>query len=90
VSLSGILEPGSPWENWYLESLEGKFRDELPNGEIFDTLLEAQVLVERWRKHYNAERPHSSLGNLTPETFADRAVFTATAPSAKEETWVCG
>ncbi len=44
------IEPGSPWENGYLESFNGKLRDELLNGEIFDTLLEAQVLVERWRR----------------------------------------
>ena len=56
------IEPGSPWENGYLESFNGKLRDELLNGEIFDTLLEAQVLVERWRRHYNTVRPHSALG----------------------------
>jgi putative transposase len=48
------IEPGSPWENGYVESFNGKLRDELLNPEIFDTLLEAQVLVERWRRHYNA------------------------------------
>ena len=60
------IEPGSPWENGYIESFNGKLRDELLNGEIFDTLLEAQVLIERWRMHYNTKRPHSSLGYLQP------------------------
>ena len=60
------IEPGSPWENGYIESFNGKLRDELLNGETFDTVLEAQVLVERWRRHYNAVRPHSSLGYRPP------------------------
>jgi putative transposase len=60
------IEPGSPWENGYIESFNGKLRDELLNREIFDTLFEAQVLVERWRRHYNADRPHSSLGYRPP------------------------
>ena len=60
------IEPGSPWENGYIESFNGKLRDELLNGEMFDTVLEAKVLVERWRQHYNAVRPHSSLGYRPP------------------------
>ena len=60
------IEPGSPWENGYIESFNGKLRDELLNLEIFDTLLEAQVLIERWRKEYNTIRPHSSLGYVPP------------------------
>jgi len=65
------IEPGSPWENGYVESLNGKLRDELLNREIFETLLEAQVLIERWRVEYNTFRPHSSLGYkpLAPEAF---------------------
>jgi putative transposase len=61
-----FIEPGSPWENGYIESFNGKLRDELLNGEVFETLLEAQVLIERWRKHYNAVRPHSALGYRPP------------------------
>ena len=61
-----FIEPGSPWENGYNESFNGKLRDELLNGEIFFTLKEAQVLVERWRQHYNTIRPHSSLGYKPP------------------------
>ncbi|HUU36722.1 MAG TPA: IS3 family transposase [Candidatus Desulfaltia sp.] len=60
------IEPGSPWENGYVESYIGKLRDELLNGEILDTLMEAKVLVEGWRKEYNRFRPHSSLGYRPP------------------------
>ena len=60
------IEPGSPWENGYNESFNGKLRDELLNGEIFYTLKEAQVLIEQWRRHYNTIRPHSSLGYRPP------------------------
>jgi putative transposase len=61
-----FIEPGSPWENGYIESFNGKMRDELLNGEIFDTILEARVITERWRKTYNTVRPHSSLGYRPP------------------------
>ena len=61
-----FIEPGSPWENGYNESFNGKLRDELLNGEIFFTLTEAQVLIEQWRIHYNTIRPHSSLGYRPP------------------------
>ena len=61
-----FIEPGSPWENGYVESFNGKLRDELLNGEIFYTLKEAEVLIERWRKQYNRVRPHSSLGYRPP------------------------
>ena len=60
------IEPGSPWENGYIESFNGKLRDELLEREIFDTLLEAKVLIERWRHEYNTIRPHSSLGYRPP------------------------
>ncbi len=61
-----FIEPGSPWENGYIESFNGKMRDELLNREIFYTLLEAQILIERWREEYNHHRPHSSLGYRPP------------------------
>ncbi len=61
-----FIEPGSPWENGYIESFNGKLRDELLNVEVFDTLLEAKVLIERWRWEYNTIRPHSSLGYRPP------------------------
>lgn len=57
-----FIERGSPWENGYVESFNGKMRDELLNGEIFYTLDEARVLIEVWRKEYNQVRPHSALG----------------------------
>ena len=60
------IEPGSPWENGYVESFNGKLRDELLNVEIFETLLEAKVLIEAWRVEYNTVRPHSSLGYKPP------------------------
>lgn len=60
------IEPGSPWENGYIESFNGKLRDELLNGEIFDTVIEARIIIERWRKQYNTKRPHSSLGYRPP------------------------
>jgi putative transposase len=61
-----FIEPGSPWENGYIESFNGKLRDELLAREIFYTLLEAKVLVERWRQHYNWIRPHSALDYHPP------------------------
>lgn len=61
-----FIEPGCPWENGYVESFNGKLRDELLNREIFYTLHEARVLIERWRHHYNTKRPHSSLGYRSP------------------------
>lgn len=60
------IEPGSPWENGYIESFNGKLRDEVLNRELFDTIFEAKVLVERWRREYNYIRPHSSLGYRPP------------------------
>ena len=60
------IEPGSPWENGYIESFNGRMRDELLNREIFYSLNEAKVLIEMWRKHYNTIRPHSALGYRPP------------------------
>lgn len=60
------IEPGSPWENGYIESFNGKLRDELLNGELFYTLWQAQVVIERWRQAYNQVRPHSALGYRPP------------------------
>ena len=63
---SAYIVPGSPWENAYCESFNGRFRDELLNGEIFYSLKEAQIIIEQWRKHYNTKRPHSALGYRPP------------------------
>ena len=60
------IHPGSPWENGYIESFNGRLRDEFLNGELFYTLFEAQVLIERWRHYYNTKRPHSSLAYRAP------------------------
>ena len=68
-----FIEPGSPWENGYIESFNGKMRDELLNREIFTTLTEAKVLIEQWRREYNQVRPHSSLGYRPP---APEAILT--------------
>lgn len=70
-----FIEPGSPWENGYIESFNGKVRDELLAGEIFYSLKEAQVIIEQWRWHYNQIRPHSALGYKapTPVTFLPAA-----------------
>jgi putative transposase len=60
------IEPGSPWENGYCESFNSKLRDEFLNSEIFYSMKELRVLAERWRRHYNTVRPHSSLGYRPP------------------------
>ena len=63
---TAYIEPGSPWENGYIESFNARLRDELLNGEIFYSLNEAQIVIEGWRCHYNTIRPHSSLGYQPP------------------------
>ena len=87
-SQTAYIEPGSPWENGYCESFNSKLRDELLNGEIFYSLAEAQVLIEAWRRHFNAVRPHSSLGYRppAPETIIPRGgtvVPWASAPAVE-------
>ncbi len=81
-----FIEPGSPWENGYVESFNGKLRDELLDREIFYTLWEAKVLIECWREHYNRVRPHSSLGYLppAPEAIAFEALAAGCAPPAAD------
>ena len=65
-SKTAYIAPGSPWENGYVESFNARLRDELLNGEIFYSLREAQIIIESWRRHYNAVRPHASLGYKPP------------------------
>src|SRR5277367_2311450 len=77
---TAYIEPGSPWENGYCESFNGKPRDELLNSEIFYTLKEAQIMIEVWRQHYNKVRPHSSLGYRPP---APEAIVWPTKPVAQ-------
>ena len=76
---TAYIEPGSPWENGYCESFNGKLRDELLNGEIFYTLKEAKIVIEAWRRHYNTIRPHSSLGYRPPAP----EVLTSARPTAQ-------
>ena len=84
-----FIEPGSPWENGYVESFNGKLRDELLAREQFDTLLEAKVLIERWRRHYNTARPHSSLGYRSPAPEAIQpASFASATPQRTKQAGV--
>ncbi len=88
-----FIEPGSPWENGYIESFNGKLRDELLNGEIFYTLHEAGTLIEWWRKEYNEFRPHSSLGYRAPAPVAIRPAGAVFAPLRRPQLapdWVPG
>jgi putative transposase len=71
-SATVYIEPGSPWENPWIESFNGRVRDELLNIEEFGSLTEARIVIEDWRNEYNTWRPHSSLGGLTPAEYAAR------------------
>ncbi len=75
-----FIDPGSPWQNAWIESFNGRFRDEFLNGRHFDNLLEARVLIEDWRIDYNVNRPHSAHGGLPPAEFA--AKWTINQPRA--------
>jgi transposase InsO family protein len=86
---TAYIAPGSPWENGYIESFNARLRDELLDGEIFYTLKEAQIVIESWRRHYNAVRPHASLDYKppAPEVFVPAlaawpSARTRTAPTA--------
>ena len=81
------VEPGSPWENGYIESFHGRLRDELLNRELFYSVSEAKVLAEDWRLDYNHHRPHSSLDYKTPAAFAATCIASASAtPSPRQYT----
>jgi putative transposase len=73
-----FIDPGSPWQNAWIESFNGRFRDELLNGWQFDSLLEARVIIEDWRTDYNWKRPHTAHGDLTPGEYATK--WTTTNP----------
>lgn len=79
------IAPGSPWENPYIESFNGKFRDECLNREIFRNGAEARLIMEAWREEYNQRRPHSALGYLTPSEFAAKPPVDCAGPAAPEE-----
>jgi len=79
------IEPGSPWENGYIESFHSRLRDELLNRELFYSVKEAKVLVENWRMDYNHHRPHSSLGYITPAAFAATCIPSVSASPRPQE-----
>uniref|UniRef100_UPI0005628BE5 integrase core domain-containing protein n=1 Tax=Silanimonas lenta TaxID=265429 RepID=UPI0005628BE5 len=68
---TALIDPGKPWQNGTAESLNGKFRDECLSMEWFRNRVEARAIIETWRRHYNEDRPHSSLGYRTPKQFKD-------------------
>ena len=80
---AAYIAPGSPWENGFIESFNARLRDELLDGEIFYSLAEARIVVESWRRHYNAKRPHASLGYKppAPEVFIPAFAARAAAQS---------
>ena len=67
---TSYIEPGCPWQNPYVESFNGRLRDELFSREVFDTIMEARLLFDDWCDTYNRHRPHSALGYLPPAVFA--------------------
>ena len=77
-----FIQPGSPWENGSVESCNGKLRDACRNGETFPTLAEAKVLIARWRRAYNEQRPHSALGSRPPRSPHDRGAPGSRPPGA--------
>jgi putative transposase len=79
------IEPGSPWENGYIESFHSRFRDELLNRELFYSVKEARVLAENWRMDYNHHRPHSSLVYMTPAAFAATCIPSVSASPRPQE-----
>jgi putative transposase len=66
-----LIEPGKPMQNGYIESFNGKFRDECLNEQWFQTLVQARPVIAQWRKDYNEVRPHSSIGRVPPAKFAE-------------------
>jgi transposase InsO family protein len=79
------IEPGSPWENGYIESFHGRLRDELLNRELFYSVKEAKILAENWRLEYNQHRPHSSLDYMTPAAFAATCIPSVSAAPRPQE-----
>jgi transposase InsO family protein len=81
---TAFIEPGSPWENGYVESFNRKLRDELLNGEVFNSLAEAKMLIEQWRVHDNTAHPHSSFGYRppAPEVIVPGSARSAPHPSS--------
>lgn len=80
---TALVDPGTPWQNGTGESFNGKFRDECLSLEWFRSRAEAKVVIEGWRKHYNAVRPHSSLGYLTPAEFVAEEIAASGTPAIR-------
>ena len=87
---TALIEPGKPWQNGVTESFNGKFRDECLSLEWFRSRAEAKVIIESWRQHYNAVRPHSSLDYLTPNEFAAQLNNAAPGKATGRGAAVCG
>jgi len=87
---TALIDPGKPWQNGVCESFNGKFRDECLSLEWFRSRAEAKVVIETWRRHYNAVRPHSSLGYLTPAAFAAQSARPAPRDAAGRDAAVSG
>jgi putative transposase len=83
---SALIEPGKPWQNGTCESFNGKFCDECLSIEWFRSREEARVLIEQWRRHYNEDRPHSSLANMTPSEYATKLTAGEIAPRKRRRT----
>ena len=90
VRLPRAVDPGKPWQNGTAESFNGKFRDECLSLEWFRSRVEAKVVIENWRRHFNEVRPHSSLGYLTPATFAAKVGINDVAPVQATGAERCG
>ena len=84
---TSYIEPGSPWENPFVESFNGRLRDELLNIEEFGSIAEARVIIEDWRVEYNTYRPHSALGGLTPAEYAARGRETTKTNQITHRPW---
>jgi putative transposase len=82
-----FIRPGKPVENAYVESFNGRLRDECLNENWFATLDDARVTIERWRQQYNAGRPHSSLGNRTPEAFTNELLAAGSSQPSTPGDW---
>jgi putative transposase len=81
-----FIRPGRPTENGYIESFNGRLRDECLNGELFLDILDARQKLAAWKRDYNEERPHTSIGNLTPVEFARQVRITESSIEAKSST----
>ena len=79
------INPGSPWENGYIESFNGRLRDDVLNRELFHSVREAKVIVENWRLEYNDHRPHSGLGYMTPAAFAAKCIASVRATPSPQQ-----